>query len=435
MSIIKFKIIITFFLFLSINLLASSNIQLIKKENNDSNTTLLVIGGIHGDEPGGYFAASILATHYEIKSKNLWIVPNLNKFSIQANRRGLNGDMNRKFSVIKKNDKDKKIIEEIKDIILSKKVSLVLNLHDGNGFYRKKNQGNIFNPNSWGQTCVIDQCKLKQEQPFGNLDSIASSVTQNINKKLLKEHHTLGVKNTNSKFDDEAMQLSLTYFAVTNNKPAFAIESSKNLPSLSKKVFYQLLAIEEFMKIMKISFKREFDLNEIELNKILKDYGTLGINNNISLDLDDIKKSLSYIPLKSIDNEFKFSHPLGSVKKIHGNFVVYIGNKKITTLKPQYFKIAKNCDQNIYIKIDEQVSSIKPASSFFIDNDFSIVKNSSLRVNVIGFKSKKLLSESGVDINLKVLDKNFSIDKSHKLYRIEFYKDDKFCSMSVVHFK
>ncbi|WP_373003397.1 M99 family carboxypeptidase catalytic domain-containing protein [Sulfurimonas sp.] len=409
--------------------------QLIKKENSDSNTTLLVIGGIHGDEPGGYFAASILATHYKIKSKNLWIVPNLNKHSIQEDKRGLNGDMNRKFSVTKKNDKDKEIVEEIKEIILSKKVSLVLNLHDGNGFYRKKHQGNIFNPNSWGQTCVIDQCKLKQEQPFGNLDSIASIVTQNINKKLLKEHHTLDVRNTNTKFDDEAMQLSLTYFAVTNNKPAFAIESSKNLSSLSKKVFYQLLAIEEFMKIMKISFEREFNLNEKELNKILKKYGTLGINNNILLNLSDIKKSLSFIPIKSEGNVFEFSHPLGSVKNVNGNFVVYIGNQKITILKPQYFKIAKNCEQKFDVKINEQVKSVNIASSFFVNDDFSIVHNSNFRVNVIGFKSKNTLSESDVAINLKALDKKFSVDKSQKTYRIEFYQDDEFCSMSMAHFK
>lgn len=79
-----------------------ADIQLIKKENKDSKTTLLVIGGIHGNEPGGYFAPSILATHYKILSKNLWIVPNLNKDSIIANKRGINGDMNRKFAFIKK---------------------------------------------------------------------------------------------------------------------------------------------------------------------------------------------------------------------------------------------------------------------------------------------------------------------------------------------
>ena len=432
---IKFKLSVVIFLFINLNIFASSNVQLIKKENPDSNTTLLVIGGIHGDEPGGYFAASILATHYKINSKNLWIVPNLNQPSIQANKRGIHGDMNRKFAITKKNDKDKKTIEEIKDIILSKKVSLVLNLHDGNGFYRKEHQGNIFNPNSWGQTCVIDQCKLKQDQPFGNLNTIASLVTKNINKKLLKEHHTLDVRNTNTKFDDEAMQLSLTYFAVTNNKPAFAIESSKNLESLSKKVFYQLLAIEEFMKIMKISFERKFELNEKELNLILKKHGTLGINNNILLNLCDIKKSLSFIPIKSKGNVFEFSHPLGSVKKVRGNFVVYVGNQKVTTLKPQYFKIAKNCEQKFDVKINEQVKSVKIASSFFVNDDFSIVQNSNVRVNVIGFKSKKHLSESEVDINLKALDKNFSVDKSHKVYRIEFYQDDKFCSMSMAHFK
>ena len=45
-----------------------ADIQLIKKENSDSNTTLLVIAGIHGNEPGGYFAASVLASNYTIKS-------------------------------------------------------------------------------------------------------------------------------------------------------------------------------------------------------------------------------------------------------------------------------------------------------------------------------------------------------------------------------
>jgi len=434
MSFKKLKLFLSFLFFLNISLFASSNIQLIKKENPDSNTTLLVIGGIHGDEPGGYFAASILATHYKINSKNLWIIPNLNKDSIQANKRGINGDMNRKFSVVKDKDKDKKIIDEIKNIILKDNVSLVLNLHDGNGFYRKEHQGNIFNPNAWGQTCVIDQCTLNPNQPFGNLNDIALSVKNAMNKKLIKSHHSFDVKNTKTKFYDEAMQLSLTYFAVTNNKPAFAIESSKNLSTLAKKVFYQLLAIEEFMKIMKISFKREFKLNEKELSKLLKDYGELNINNNISLDLADIKKSLSFIPIKSKDNVFEFSHPLGSIKKSRGNYVVYIGNKKVTTLRPQHFKIAKNCIEKFDVKIDGKIKSINLTSSFFVKDDFSIIKNIGFRVNVIGFKSK-LKSEVDTKINLNLLDRRFSVDKNHKIYRVEFYKDDEFCAMSKANFK
>ena len=413
---------------------SNAQIQLIKRANPDSNTTLLVIGGIHGDEPGGYFAASILASHYTITSKNIWIVPNLNQQSIQVNERGLNGDMNRKFSFIEKNDKDTETIEEIKKVITSKNVSLVLNLHDGHGFYRIENHGKIFNPNAWGQTCVIDQYKLDQNQPFGNLNDIASTVKENLNKKLLQEHHSFNVKNTKTQFDDEAMQLSLTYYAVTNNKPAFAIESSKNLSSLSQKVFYQLLAIEEFMKIMQISFTRNFELNIETLERIIKNYGYLEINKNILFDLNNIKKSLSYIPIKSTNNEFKFTHPLGSIAKEDGAYIAYIGNEQITTLVPQYFKVAQGCPKKFDIKIDGKTTSLDAASDFFVDDDFIISEGDGFRVNVIGLKSAKEKDEAGLKITLSQLDKKFSVDESSNVYRVEFYKNDEFCSMSMVHF-
>ena len=40
--------------------------------------TLLVIGGIQGDEPGGFTAASMLVTNYNVTKGNVWVVPNLN---------------------------------------------------------------------------------------------------------------------------------------------------------------------------------------------------------------------------------------------------------------------------------------------------------------------------------------------------------------------
>jgi len=411
-----------------------AEIQLIKKENSDSNTTLLVIGGVHGDEPGGYFSASILATHYKITSKNIWIVPNLNQDSIVKNNRGINGDMNRKFSIINESDKDKKTVEEIKKIITQTNVSLVLNLHDGNGFYRKTDKGNIFNPNAWGQTCVIDQCDLN-DQPFGNLNKIAVDIKDRINKKLIEEHHTFDVKNTNTKFDDEAMQLSLTYFAVTNNKPAFAIESSKNLPSLSQKVFYHLLAIEEFMNIMNISFERAFELNEQNIDTILNEYGNLSINNNISIDLTNIKKSLSFIPIKSENNEFKFSNPLGSVMREGKSFVVLIGNKRITTLNPQYFEMREPCAGEFEAVVDGKKISLNHTTDFFVNDDFKIAKKSGYRANIIGFTVPNQSDESEVDVRLKDVDKRFSVDADGFVYRVEFYKNDEFCFMSKVHFK
>ena len=420
---------------LAFSIVLHADIKLIKKESGDSNTTLLVIAGIHGNEPGGYFAASVLATHYTITSKNLWIVPNLNKESIWANNRGIHGDMNRKFSTIKQNDKDKVKVEEIKKIILEPNVSLVLNLHDGNGFYRKDNQGTVFNPTAWGQTCVIDQHQLKQDQPFGDLNAIACMVKDNVNKKLLRAHHSFDVKNTNTKYEDETMQLSLTYFSVTNNKPAFAIETSKNLSSLAQKVFYQLLAIEEYMKVMQIGYTREFELNEKEIAKIIKNYGKVSINNNISLNLDNIKKHLSFIPIESTVNVFEFSHPLGEIRNMQGNYVVYVGNKRVTTLKPQYFKMAQNCDENISFEVDGEKIVFPKASEIYVNDDFKVLASENYRVNVIGYQKKNLKNESDVKISLKDLDKRFSVDINNRVYRVEFYKDEEFCSMSMVHFK
>jgi len=412
-----------------------AHINLIKKENKDSNTTLLVIGGIHGNEPGGYFSASILATHYTIKSKNLWIVPNLNQDSIIANKRGIHGDMNRKFSYIRKHDKDKAIVDEIKKIILAKKVSLVLNLHDGHGFYRKEYHGHIFNPNAWGQTCVIDQCNLKNQQCFGNLNTIAETVKNNVNKKLLQKHHNFNVKNTHTKYEDEAMRLSLTYFAVTHNKPAFAIETSKNLSTLTQKVFYQLLAIEEYMKIMHIDFTRDFTLNQKELLKIINNYGTLEINHNILFNLSNIKNNLSYIPIELKNNKFIFSHPLGVVKKRANRYVIYIGNKKITTLRPQYFKLSKHCPTKYEIWIDGKKTFLPKASYFNAKRSFKIITHSGYRVNIIGYSKKGISNESNLTIRLQDLDKRYSIDRARKTYRIEFYNQDKFCSMLMVQFK
>ena len=426
------KILIFFILIVSTTF---AQINLIKKETKGSNTTLLVIGGIHGDEPGGYFSASLLASNYTITSKNLWIVPNLNKDSVQRGSRGIRGDMNRKFAPNTKPDKDTRIVDEIKKTILDKKVSLVLNLHDGHGFYRTKNQGRIFNPNAWGQTCVIDQCKLKHDQAFGNLNNIALQVKKSMNKKLIKNHHSFNVRNTNTKFDDEAMQLSLTYFCVTNNKPAFAIETSKNLTSLSQKVFYQLMAIEEFMKIMGIKYKRDFKLNAKNIAKMIKKYGKLEVNDVIVLNLTNIRKNLSYFPLKSNNNVFKFTHPLGSIRRMKDKYIVYIGNKVVTSLYPQYFKYSNSCPSENKIEVDGIIKSLNNTSDIFVSDDFKVLDTNSTRVNIIGFRAKGTKIESGINIAYDMMNKKFSTNNDKKTFRVEFYKKNKFCSMQMVHFK
>ena len=413
---------------------ANLNFELYKKESNKEGNTLLIIGGIHGDEPGGYFAPAFLEKYYKIKSGNVWIVPNINGHSIMANTRGIYDDMNRKFSTIDKKDPDYNVITKIKKIILDKKVDLVLNLHDGYGFYRNKYENAIFNPNAWGQATIIDQEKIKGLSKFGNLDEIAGQVNNTLNSdKLFQDFHSFGVKNTETKFKDEQMKLSLTFFAVTNNKPAFAIETSKNITDLTHKVIYQLKSIEEFMNIMHIEFERQFDINNEEdvKNKIF-DLGKVKINNNIAFDLSDIKKTTRFIPLKKDNNDFKFEHSLGAVKFKDNIYEIYIGNIKVADFYPQVFELAK-AKNSIKIEVDGKVIEIAFANEIDIKNEFKILK-SDFRVNIIGYSKTGVDSEDDILINEKEILDAYSIDTKKRKYRAEFYKDGKFYGMIVLNF-
>lgn len=409
--------------------------SLIKKETDILNSpTLLVIGGIHGNEPGSYFAAALLSQYYQIKRGNLWVVPDLNRPSIQQNSRGINGDMNRKFSDIDPQDADFQTVQEIQKIMTEKQVGLILNLHDGHGFYRKEHLNTIFNPNAWGQTCVIDQGALNTAHPYGNLNAIASKVSSEMNIGLIEDHHLFDVRNTNTRFDDEAMRHSLTYFAVSHDKPAFAIETSKNLPTLHHKVFYQLRAIECYMRLMGIEFERSFDLNLDSIQQLLKNNEYLTINNNIYLDLQDLKNSLSFIPLQSDSNEFKFAHPLGSIQKNKEQYDLFIGNQKISTLIPSYHP-KEVCSEPICVIVDGKRNYMPFATHFFATADFKVVNNdSNMRVNIIGFTQKGVKDESNVSVELSDLDSKYAIDTSNKSYRIEFYQQNRFCGMVLVHF-
>ena len=411
---------------------SNSDFSLYKKETDPSEHTLLIIGGIHGDEPGGYFAPAFLEKYYKIKSGNLWIIPNLNVDSIMANNRGIYGDMNRKFNLVDKKDEDFLTVSKIKELILEKNVHLILNLHDGYGFYRNKYENAIFNPNSWGQATIIDQERI--DDKFGNLDEIANKVNTSLNNEaLFKDFHSFGVKNTQTKFKDEQMQLSLTYFAVTNNKPAFAIETSKNITDLTYKVIYQLKSIEEFMKIMDIEFEREVDINNYEeVKKRIYDFGELKINENIVLSLSDIKNNMRYVPLKKDENKFTFSHSLGKTKFVDNKYEIYIGNIKVCDLYPQIFELSKD-KESIKILVDGKEIETSFAKQIDVKSDFKILK-SDLRVNIIGYSKDGVDSEDDILIKNSDIQDIYSIDNNKTKYRAEFYKDGKFYGMITLNF-
>ena len=176
---------------------------------NGQGPVMLVVGGIQGDEPGGFSAASLLVTHYNITKGSVWVVPNLNFLSILKRDRGPSGDMNRKFALLPKDDPEYDVVTKIKGIILKPEVEAVFNLHDGSGFYRPQWEGPLHNPARWGQSVIIDQEELSGHR-LGRLKNLADYAVNRANTVLLEPEHRYHLKNTNTSAGDTEMEKTLT---------------------------------------------------------------------------------------------------------------------------------------------------------------------------------------------------------------------------------
>ncbi|MGD9386563.1 MAG: M14/M99 family metallopeptidase, partial [Thioalkalispiraceae bacterium] len=246
-----------------------------KHQSEQPGPTMLVIGGIQGDEPGGFNAASLLTTNYRILRGEVWVVPNLNFESIIKRSRGVHGDMNRKFKDIPDKDPEFQLVQKIKRIIRDQQVDIILNLHDGSGFYRPQYIDRMHSPYRWGQSLIIDQATL-ENVPYGQLRKIADTITNQTNTRLSNLEHRFHVKNTKTREGNREMEKTLTYYAIQNGKAAFGLEASKSFDT-HYRAYYHLQLIESFMQYLGIEYQREFNLT---INQV-KDR----IDNNIKVAL------------------------------------------------------------------------------------------------------------------------------------------------------
>lgn len=394
------------------------------QKGTPNDNTMLLIGGIQGDEPGGFLAASIVAMEYNITRGSLWVVPNLNFKSIIERSRGTNGDMNRKFANIDQNDPDFNAVTKIKSLIADKNVSMVLNLHDGSGFYREKFEDKDHNPNKWGNTAIIDQSILEGAK-YPKLEQVATQITKHINAHLLKPNHRYHVKNTHTAEGDADMLRSLTYYAITQNKSAFANEASKSL-NAAERTYYHLLAIEEYMRVAGIEFSRPFELNVATVKDVIEREIRIWLNDDyFLLRLKNAKSLISHVPLMltqsgSLPN-FKASNPLVALVNSKNDIEVRYGNRLLTRLKPSFFAYAPKFS-HATIRTNGDAVKLKSGENVRVTGSFSVDKIDGLRTNVIGYNAKG--DEAGKVITIKMLDKNYSIDKAGKIFRVEFYTTD-----------
>jgi hypothetical protein len=403
----------------------------IKKENSAKDDTLLVIGGIQGDEPGGFNAASLLATHYTITKGNVWVVPNLNFYSILKRSRGPYGDMNRKFAYLPKSDPEYETVQKIKNIIMDDQVDLVLNLHDGSGFYRDTYIDHLHNPHRWGQSCIIDQASIMHDK-YGDLEKLGQQCVDDVNQNLHSRQSRFSLHNTRTNEGDQEMAKTLTYFAINSGKPAFGIEGSKSYPT-HLRAYYHLLALESFMKQMGIAYYRDFQLSPKGVYDAINNVN-ITLDNQLSVEGQQVRRYLNYVPTeKDGQLDIMSNNPLVAIVKEGKYYKVQYGNRRMTVLNPQYFQFDHSL-KSINFTIDGQSKEIKVGDMVKVNNSFSVEKLKGYRVNVIGYKNKNYYNESGITIYKNQIQKRFSIDKNGKIFRVELYKGDKFSGMVLVNF-
>ena len=247
--------------------------------------TLLLIGGIQGDEPGGFLSADHYAELGLLKG-NLIVVPRANFQSILLNKRQINEDMNRKFSEDRETNYETKIVAILKKLIAES--DMLLNLHDGSGFYTPDWQDDMHNPGRFGQSIIADTDFFINPKTGESVDlsSMAELVVQKINKNIDNPTYYFHFNNHKTKSQEsihKEQRKSATYYALyTCGIPAFGVESSKSLP-LESKVRHHNLAINAFMDLLDIIPEHPV----LNLEPPVLKYLILSINNSFPIALTD----------------------------------------------------------------------------------------------------------------------------------------------------
>lgn len=240
--------------------------------------TLLLIGGIQGNEPGGFLSADLYAD-IALAKGSLIVVPRANFYSILLKRRQVNEDMNRQFARSSENY-EAKIVAILKQLISES--DCLLNLHDGSGFFSERWESPMRNPRRYGQSIIAD-CETYTLPETGetlHLGDMARRVIEQINAHIREPGHRFRFNNHRTRKAETLhieQRKSATYYALFQcGIPAFGVETTKSLP-LEMKVRHHNLAINAFMELLGIIPETP----GIYLDPPVTQYIVIAVNNKI----------------------------------------------------------------------------------------------------------------------------------------------------------
>ena len=414
--------------------------------------TMLIIGGMH-NEPGGYLTADKYV-NISLEKGNLIVIPRANFNTIVHDQRGINGDMNRKFAQNEKpRDYDEIIVENIKQLMAESDV--VLNLHEGSGFYIETYVDKLRNPMRFGQSIIadIDIYHSNKNNDSINLEELAKEILNTVNKKIKDERYYFRFNNHRTSEEDsphKEQRLSATYYALTNLEiPAFGIEVSQELPNMEMKIKHMSWVINEFMsefniipeypgayidepvlKFINVSINNQIPISlknnetfyvnpgdEIEITYVETNY-----NRGISIDIEgyggiqDFKRRFKVNRNARIDVK-KDKYNCGSVHMVLKREIKEKADE--ISLGEDYFLIDINKNRLVFFP-EEEIKTVRGDEIKIIDISPSLKSHGNISVNFYGYEPPdKSAEDRGYVINTqKDLLPFYSLDKKGEKYEI-----------------
>ncbi len=143
-------------------------------QSTEPGNAVMVVGGIHGNEPAGAQAAEQLLS-LTIEKGTLIIIPKANVLGLQAGKRFVpeTTDLNRAYPGNKTGNPAQQITYDIVQLMKKYKISMLVDLHEARTFHR-------LNPKSLGQSIVFaDNDKSAM---------LALAAVDEINKNIQEAH-------------------------------------------------------------------------------------------------------------------------------------------------------------------------------------------------------------------------------------------------------
>lgn len=146
-------------------------------EGNKPGPTVLITGGIHGNEPAGSHAADQIR-HWPIERGKLIVVPRVNRAGLKAGTRWLpefqadevRRDLNRNFPKAERTEPVAPLAQALWKFVVEQKPDLVVDLHEGFDFH-------ISNPKSVGSSIIFSASEKRTKLAGQMLATVNATVT------------------------------------------------------------------------------------------------------------------------------------------------------------------------------------------------------------------------------------------------------------------